>query len=217
MIVKMIIAIAISVIEIAIAVICAKKSDAIELTIKSKKQDIYGSVAFLLSGGLNFFLLKQDGYTWIMLINFIVVYTTLLASSVVDLFIHKIPNFVLIIGGALRLVILVLTFFFFRDRFVDTLIMSAIGLVASLLVMLFISIISKHGLGYGDVKLYSFLGFCLGVMDTYYILFYAVFAAALYSAYLLLFKKKDKKHKMPFGPFTYLGFVLVYLFSFITG
>lgn len=179
-----------------------------------KKWFLYGT-AFLLTCLLNVLLLMQPDYNWLMILNFVAASTVVLIAGVIDFHCHKIPNFILAVGAGCRILFLILSVILYRTEAVTDLVMSLVGCVASLLVMLLISILSRQGIGYGDVKLYACLGLYLGLMDTYYILFYAVFLAALYAAYVLLAKKGDRKTKIPFGPFTYLGFVLVYLFSFM--
>lgn len=176
---------------------------------------LFYGVSVVLNLLLNYLIFQQQEYNWLMIWNFIAVSTVVWIAGVIDLQCHKIPNQVLLFGIVGRILFLTLTLFFFREEFLLQLLMSVAGGIASLLVMLLLSIISKQGIGYGDVKLYACIGWYLGLLDTYYVLFYAVLIAALYAAYVLLAKKGTRKTRIPFGPFTYLGFALVYLFSFM--
>lgn len=188
--------------------------------VKYKKEErtwatwlLYGTVS-IVTCLLDFLILRQET-NWLMIWNFIAISTVVLISGVIDFHCHKIPNRVLLAGAGCRILLLLFMLFFLREDFLTQLLMSVIGCVVSLLVMLLISMISKQGIGYGDVKLYACIGFYLGLLDTYYVLFYAVFLAALYAVYVLLVKRGDRKTKIPFGPFTYFGFVLVYVLSFM--
>ena len=210
-----ILAAAVSVLQIAAVLFIEKQyREEIGETTAVRKGILYGAVS-VLSLLLNLLLFRQENYSWLMLLNFVAASTMVLLSGVIDFHCHKIPNRLLAAGGILRILFLILTAFFYRAEFVTQLTMSLVGGIAGLLVMLLISILSRQGIGYGDVKLYACLGWYLGLLDTYYVLFYAVLFAAIYAAYVLLARKGDRKTRIPFGPFTYLGFVMVYLFNFM--
>lgn len=208
-------AVAISLVQVIAVLLMEKKYDCLKKESCNNKFWVLHGIILVLSCLLNMMLFRQMGNDWLLLVNFIMIYTVVQISGVIDFHCHKIPNSVLLMGAGVRILILLLIFIFSREFFATELIMSLVGCIVSLLVMLLISIVSKQGIGYGDVKLYACLGLYLGIMDTYYILFYAALLAALYAAYILLSKKGNRKSRIPFGPFTYLGFVLVYLFSFM--
>lgn len=208
-------AVAISLVQVIAVLLMEKKYDCLKKESCNNKFWVLHGIILVLSCLLNMMLFRQMGNDWLLLVNFIMIYTVVQISGVIDFHCHKIPNSVLLMGAGVRILILSLMFIFSREFFATELIMSLVGCIVSLLVMLLISIVSKQGIGYGDVKLYACLGLYLGIMDTYYILFYAALLAALYAAYILLSKKGNRKSRIPFGPFTYLGFVLVYLFSFM--
>lgn len=208
-------AVAISLVQVIAVLLVEKKYDCLKKESCNNKFWVLHGIILVLSCLLNMMLFRQMGNDWLLLVNFIMIYTVVQISGVIDFHCHKIPNSVLLMGAGVRILILLLIFIFSREFFATELIMSLVGCIVSLLVMLLISIVSKQGIGYGDVKLYACLGLYLGIMDTYYILFYAALLAALYAAYFLLSKKGNRKSRIPFGPFTYLGFVLVYLFSFM--
>ena len=56
-------------------------------------------------------------------------------------------------------------------------------------------------MGMGDVKLYSALGFMLGLRDLLQIACISMLAGGVYAAILLAAKKIRKKDKIAFGPF----------------
>lgn len=210
-----ILAAAVSVMQIAAVLFIENKYEEQKKENKTGKRWLVYSIISVLTVVLNMQLFRQESYSPLMLLNFVAISTVVLTTGVIDFYCHKIPNLVLAIGAGSRVFLLLMTLFFERPEFLTQLLMSLAGCIASLLVMLLISIVSKQGIGYGDVKMYACIGLYLGIMDTYYILFYAVLLAALYAAYVLLAKKGDRKTRIPFGPFTHLGFVLVYLFSFM--
>lgn len=82
------------------------------------------------------------------------------------------------------------------------------GLLLGGLIFLLIMIISKGGIGQGDVTLISALGFLLG---PYYILlniFLSFFIGGIISIFLLLSKIKTRKDPIPFGPFIVIAFFI---------
>lgn len=204
----------VSILQMAVVWYMGKKYECLKKDIHNNKQTVILSIAMVLTVVMNAFLFMQIGYNWLMIVNFISVYTVVLVSGVIDLYCRKIPNIMLLIGVIVRIIILIIIGILYREMLKVELIMSLLGGAISLLGLLLISILSKKGIGYGDVKLYACLGFSLGIMDTYYILFYSVFLAAIYAAYVVLSKKGDKTTHIPFGPFTYFGFILVYILSF---
>jgi len=68
-------------------------------------------------------------------------------------------------------------------------------------VMLLIMILSRGGMGAGDVKLMALLGFYVGVPGTLLVFFLSFLAGGLVGVVLLLFKLKRRKDALPFAPF----------------
>lgn len=68
------------------------------------------------------------------------------------------------------------------------------------------------GMGFGDVKLAFFMGLLLGFPGIVYALYIAFLTGAVLSFILILWKKKQVKSTIPFGPFLVSGTLLVLLF-----
>lgn len=71
--------------------------------------------------------------------------------------------------------------------------------------LLFIALVSRGGMGGGDVKLGVILGLFLGWQQLLVALFLAVFTGALVGVLLVLLRKKGRRDAMPFAPFLALG------------
>ena len=80
-----------------------------------------------------------------------------------------------------------------------------IGLVIGGGFLLLIAVLSKGGMGGGDIKLMGMLGFWLGWKLTIIALFFSFLFGGLISIFLLACKIKNKKDMIPFGPFLCLG------------
>lgn len=88
-----------------------------------------------------------------------------------------------------------------------------LGSAAGFLLLLFIAVISKGGMGGGDIKLYAAIGFALGPWLTLLSLLIASTLGALVGGVLILSGKMHRKQTIAFGPFIALGAYLSYLFG----
>lgn len=72
------------------------------------------------------------------------------------------------------------------------------GFVIGGLIFLIILIVSKGGMGGGDVKLIGALGFILGVPKVFLNIFLSFLIGGIISIFLLVFKIKGRKDPIPF-------------------
>lgn len=79
--------------------------------------------------------------------------------------------------------------------------------------ILLIAVISKGGMGGGDIKLFFLVGLALGVQNTLLAFFISSFAGAIVGGGLLLFRKVKAKQLIPFGPFIFVGAMIAYFFG----
>lgn len=85
-----------------------------------------------------------------------------------------------------------------------------VGSVIGFLLILIIILVSRGGMGAGDMKLFAILGFVLGVENILLTFFLACVLGALIGLLLLLLKKIKRKQTVPFGPFIIVGALLAY-------
>ncbi len=88
-----------------------------------------------------------------------------------------------------------------------------LGLLIGGGILLLILILSRGGMGDGDVFLMGALGLTLGIQKTFLTLFLSFVIGALFSVLLLITKKKTRKDAIPFGPFIAIAFGLTIFFS----
>lgn len=83
-------------------------------------------------------------------------------------------------------------------------------------IVFFISmLLSRNGIGAGDVKLISIIGLCVGstgILDT---IFYILLAAFVYSIAMLIMRKVKLKDSFPMAPFIYIGLVSHFIMNLI--
>ncbi len=82
-----------------------------------------------------------------------------------------------------------------------------LGLAVGLAVPFFLAVVSKGGLGGGDVKLSAVMGFWLGFPGVFYALFWGALSGSITGILLMVLKIKKRKDPIPFGPFLTLGFL----------
>jgi leader peptidase (prepilin peptidase)/N-methyltransferase len=100
-----------------------------------------------------------------------------------------------------------------------------IGMLVTSGFLLIVALVSKGGIGGGDIKLAAvtglFLGWPLGPLG----MFLGILTAGILAIFLLLLKMKGRKDPIPFGPFIVLGTIIAafygnqiihwYLYNFI--
>lgn len=141
------------------------------------------------------------------------VYFLLFSVSLYDWKEHRIPNYILAVGVVVRCVLLIGEFFYHPGLMKAILISCIGGAFIFLAVLLLIAILTKHGFGMGDVKLFSVICFTIGLVPAYNLFFYSVLYTAVCSVFLLVVKKVGKGYKLPFAPFVLAGYVTIVCFQ----
>nr|WP_088033217.1 A24 family peptidase [Evansella clarkii] len=89
---------------------------------------------------------------------------------------------------------------------------SILGAATGFGVLLLIAIISKGGMGGGDIKLFGVLGIVLGLQGVLLTLFFASLIGSVAGITAMLTKKVKKGQPVPFGPAIAAGSLLAYFF-----
>jgi leader peptidase (prepilin peptidase)/N-methyltransferase len=82
---------------------------------------------------------------------------------------------------------------------------SFIGAISGFGFFYAVAVLSRGGMGGGDVKLMGMVGAMVGWKGVVMTTFAGSLAGSLFGLYLMLFKGKGRKTKVPFGPFLALG------------
>lgn len=135
----------------------------------------------------------------------------LIAAAMTDLELMRIPNKLVLTLPAARFIFLAAEVLTGADHTVSRLISSAAGAGFCFAALLLISRLSRDGLGMGDVKLMTGLGFLLGFYAALYTLVFSCFVSAAAALVLLAARKKTVKDAIPMGPFLYIGYIAVLL------
>ncbi|GKV54421.1 type 4 prepilin-like proteins leader peptide-processing enzyme [Sporosarcina sp. NCCP-2222] len=104
---------------------------------------------------------------------------------------------------------LVLRFFIPLDPWWDSVLGGAIGFA----VLFLIAVLSKGGMGGGDIKLFLAIGFAIGTVDTLLTLFLASLAGSIAGIIHLKRTGKGRKTPVPFGPSIALAALVSYFWG----
>lgn len=144
--------------------------------------------------------------TTIALIEMTIIFAVISAAFVTDLAFKRIPNMfpiILLIG---KCIVLIYGMIFEKHSVGNDFKSSVLAMLISLILLLIVYKITGGGIGLGDVKLLSAIGFMGGLTAVCYTLFFAFFTCMVVSTVLLLCKKKTMKDTMPLGPFIWIGY-----------
>jgi len=132
-------------------------------------------------------------------------------AGIVDLRIHILPNIINIAGITAAFIISLCSSIITSD------LRPAWDFLAGGAVcgtpLLIISIVSKHGMGMGDVKFAVLIGSFLGVLGGLSALWLSIVLGGLYAFILIAAKKATRKTYIPFGPFMVIGALAVVFFG----
>jgi leader peptidase (prepilin peptidase)/N-methyltransferase len=90
---------------------------------------------------------------------------------------------------------------------------SLLGLLVGGALFYLIAVVSKGGMGGGDIKLIAMIGAFLGWQGALFTIFSGALLGSVVGMMLILLGKKGRKDKVPFGPFLSCGAILFMLFG----
>lgn len=164
----------------------------------------------LLNGFLYLILFKHFGGS-LSFIFYAIIFSILIVISIIDFEFQIIPDSLNISIFILAIVYKILQYTLYGIS--PQILNSTLALIISSGLFLLIAILSKGGMGGGDIKLIGALGFILGIKLSLLNIFLSFILGAIISIFLLLFKIKEKKDPIPFGPFICIAFMIVTLWG----
>ncbi len=164
----------------------------------------------VITGIISYALMKQWGPSPGYLVYFIF-FSGLLVATIVDARHGIIPDEVSIGGMILGLI---LSFINPRIGVKDSLLGVFIGGgILYLVAWAYYLITKREGMGGGDIKLLAMIGSFLGVIGSIFGLMCGAFIGAIIGGIFMLFRGKDLKYAISFGPFLAIGATIYYLWG----
>jgi leader peptidase (prepilin peptidase)/N-methyltransferase len=147
----------------------------------------------------------QFGLSWATPAGWVLV-SVLVTAAVIDIHHQIIPNRVLLAGFVLGLPLAALQSW-------TSLTMGLLAFLAAGLFLLAVAVVSRGGMGGGDVKLAALMGLYLGPAGVAAALFLAFLTGGAAAIALLATGRKTRKDPVPFGPYLALGGVAALLWG----
>jgi len=129
-------------------------------------------------------------------------------AMVFDINTKRIPNALVLTMIAGWLMIMIPMIFIDTENGVMILTDSLYGLLAGGGLFLLVYVLSRKGLGGGDVKFMAAAGLYLGFAGTVPAILYGTVIAAIVGLILILLKKIKRKDTMPLAPFLFAGIMI---------
>ena len=168
-----------------------------------------------VGGGVTVYAAVSAAYDWIAIAAILTSYLALSVAAAYDLRLKLIPNLIPLALFAVRAVLFVVEFFGVADVAIAHLLRATGGLAVAFALLAISARLSKGGVGAGDIKLVSALGFACGFGFVLSALVLALLLCAATGGALILLKKAGRKDTLPFAPFVWGGFVLLMIVSAI--
>lgn len=127
---------------------------------------------------------------------------------------HRIPNIYPLVLAVSGVICLGIGYFSNQAGANAYIVSSVIATVGVAVCLLLAMVLTKQGIGLGDIKLLCALALMGGVYTTCGTIFFAMTACAILAVILLVTKKKNMQSALPFGPFIFAGY-LVTIFASI--
>ncbi|MEW6584228.1 MAG: prepilin peptidase [Nitrospirota bacterium] len=172
----------------------------------------YPLVEFL-NAALYVLVVLRYGTGWDTLI-YCIFSSTLVVITFIDLDFQIIPDRITLPGIPIGLVA---GAFFLPDPFMRYsdlgLKASVIGFIAGGGLFYLVATVSRGGMGGGDIKMMAMVGALTGWKSVLLTTFLGSLSGSLVGIFLMIFKGKGRKTKIPFGPFLALGALLTLFFG----
>ncbi len=169
-----------------------------------KISPIYPLIEFI-TGVLFAFSFFRLGFSYELIIAILFV-SLLVIITVSDIAYMLIPDKVLL---PFAISFLILRWLIPTSPWWDSLLGAAVGFT----VLYFIAVVSKGGMGGGDIKLFFVIGLVLGTVNTLLTLFFASLIGSVVGIYVLRKTGKGRKTPVAFGPSIAVAAVISYFFG----
>jgi prepilin signal peptidase PulO-like enzyme (type II secretory pathway) len=134
-------------------------------------------------------------------------------AAILDIKTKRIPNGLILMMLASWIMTMVPKLFFDTAAAITLLGDSTLGFLIGGGLFLLVYMLSRKGLGGGDVKFMAAAGLYLGFGGTISTMLYGTVIAALTGGILILSKKIGRKETIPLAPFLYIGILLTIFFQ----
>lgn len=163
------------------------------------------------------YALKHDIYSLPVLMKWSTLFWGVYLLAKVDYHEKKIPNKIVLALLILRVAFLVYEVWVNVDYWKTVLVYPFLGAAIGGVILAVAMLISRKGVGMGDVKMFIVIGAFVGSTEILATMFYTFLISAIGGICLLITKKASLKDSIPMAPFACAGVALEYLLLMIGG
>jgi len=182
---------------------CAER---VKMDLKNRKIAIY-CIGFLIIMSVWLVVFADRSSAFSLVRSALLIILSYIAM-VFDINTKRIPNTLVLVMIAGWLLILLPVVFFDTENGIVLLTDSLYGLLSGGGLFLLVYLISRKGLGGGDVKFMAAAGLYLGFSETIPAILYGTVLATIVGLTLILSKKIGRKDTMPLAPFLFVGIMI---------
>lgn len=173
-----------------------------------KKKPVYLGIPILM---LLLFFLKKGKVDAVILLQRELLVIFGYVASLTDIGSKRVPNKLVLTMVGTWVLIIVPQLFFQTEKAIAIMISDLIGFVMGGLLFLIVYLVSRKGLGGGDVKLMAASGLYLGFRNVLPAMLYGSVLSSVFAIVLILAKKIGRKDAIPLVPFLYIGMLITVL------
>lgn len=185
---------------------------------KNIKYLIITSVIFLVIVVIEtMYAIRHDIYSLPVLMKWSTLFWGVYLLAKIDYHEKKIPNKIVLIMLIARVVFLIYEIVVNLEYWKTVLVYPLLGAAIGGMIMAVAMLISRKGVGMGDVKMFIVIGAFVGSTEILATLFYTILISVIGGVMLLITKKAGLKDSVPMAPFACAGIALKYLLLMIGG
>lgn len=190
------------------------KNDKADAVYYRKQSLIFTGLFLIMAVIINFFVYKYSyennefnrSAQPLIFLKMALVHAVCACAALTDYKRCRIPNTLIVTGLVSRAVIYIAELFIAGEYFKSIIINDLLGFAIGFVMLFVIAVITKGGIGFGDVKLFGVIGLMAGSGGVFAILFLSLLFSSIVSVILILLRKKTLKSSVPMAPFIYAGF-----------
>jgi len=161
----------------------------------------------IINGIIYFLLFLQFGLT-IKFIGYCILTSILIVVGIIDYDTKFVYRSTTIFGIVTGLIFILMNWFVNRNGVIDSLIGGTIGFVVIGLI-----VVLTKGMGEGDIEIATVCGLFLGAKGICVSLFLSFIIGGIVATIIIIFKIKDRKSEMAFGPCLAIGGIVTMLWG----
>lgn len=194
--------------------ILSEKTESESLAISNKIR-LCLTIAMALTAAAATAFMMHRVLDWTNRIRMILILEALVAAGWIDLREKRIPNIIpafLVFAGVILLLVIYIKNGHDAQAYLVSCLLAFFG---PAVVLFIVSTITHMGIGAGDIKLICALGLIGGVNLLCGTIIFGTLLCAVTAVVLLIWKKKNLKSTLPFGPFLMAGYILcIFLYNY---